>query len=190
MKEKMESRVIYRDHLDYIIYEDGRVFLPERKLEFIRHNRLVQTTRPARESMYQIQKNGYKKCALGLVHRIVAEAFIGLPEDKNYTVNHKDGNKLNNHYTNLEWIPHSENILHWTYSKRGIGNKTHPVEAFDLDGNSMGVFDSKYSAAKAFGLHKSTVTGVIKGKYKQTGGYTFKMITKEEYYASRETVRE
>ena len=36
------------------------------------------------------------------VHRIVAETFIGNP-DGYPVVNHKDGNRLNNHADNLEW---------------------------------------------------------------------------------------
>lgn len=45
------------------------------------------------------------------VHRLVALAFIPLIEGKNY-VNHKDGNVLNNHYTNLEWTTNRENLCH------------------------------------------------------------------------------
>lgn len=65
-----------------------------------------------------------------LLHRLVAIAFIpnplGLPE-----VNHKDGNKSNNCVSNLEWITHADNIMH--YIKNGLSNnratgiKVYPV---------------------------------------------------------------
>lgn len=44
------------------------------------------------------------------MHRAVAENFID--GDKSLHVNHKDGNKSNNHYTNLEYVTLQENFNH------------------------------------------------------------------------------
>lgn len=46
------------------------------------------------------------------VHRIVALTHLSDTYRDNLVVNHKDGNKLNNHYKNLEWITSSENRKH------------------------------------------------------------------------------
>lgn len=46
-----------------------------------------------------------------MVHRLVASAFIGVPQD-GQCVNHINGNKLDNRPGNLEWCTISENSLH------------------------------------------------------------------------------
>lgn len=60
------------------------------------------------------------------IHRLVARAFIGSPSDARPEVNHKDGNRLNNAYTNLEWVSRSENEIHaW---KTGLFNPARGVD--------------------------------------------------------------
>lgn len=45
------------------------------------------------------------------IHQLVARTFVPNPEDKK-TVNHKDGDKLNNHFSNLEWCDQVDNVHH------------------------------------------------------------------------------
>ena len=63
------------------------------------------------------------------VHTLVCLAFHGLPPTEVHTVNHKDGNKLNNVPDNLEWATRSEQNYHRYHDlkqierqPRGYGN--------------------------------------------------------------------
>ena len=53
---------------------------------------------------FRIDGSSYK------AHRLVAYAFVEKDRDIQLTVDHLDGNKLNNHYTNLEWVTSEENL--------------------------------------------------------------------------------
>lgn len=50
-------------------------------------------------------------CKKFSTHSLVASAFLGQRPEK-MQINHKDGNKLNNHYSNLEYISGLENMRH------------------------------------------------------------------------------
>lgn len=83
--------------------------------------------------------SGYKQVTLKnkhkfLVHRLVAEAFLERKENQSQ-VNHIDGNKLNNHVSNLEWCTPSENIAHALSKKdwiRGSKNACSKITEKDI----------------------------------------------------------
>lgn len=77
----------------------------------IRKNRKKMAANIAGAGYLQVSLTYLKKRANFYIHRLVAIHFIenenNLPQ-----VNHKDGNKLNNHVSNLEWVTASENTYH------------------------------------------------------------------------------
>jgi hypothetical protein len=98
------------------------------------------------------------------VHRLVAEAFIKNPDNLE-TVNHKDFNGHNNHFTNLEWLSAKDNILHGKSCGRcvpvGIGDeKALTIYTYHL---------SKYPGrhricSEAFGISGATYEKHVNGK--------------------------
>lgn len=48
-----------------------------------------------------------------VLHRLVARGFVHNPKPEEFDeINHIDGNKLNNHWKNLEWVSHKMNMQH------------------------------------------------------------------------------
>lgn len=112
-----------------------------------------------------------KKRKIHKIHRLVAFSFIPNPENKG-DVNHKDGNKRNNHILNLEWMTRSENIQHaWDNglfedTRRAISisaklYNSKPVKDLYTDI----VYDSLSEACRILNLKYSTQTSQIHRKY-------------------------
>lgn len=71
----------------------------------------LMTPQLVNSGYYIVQPCTNGKRATCLVHRLVALAFIA-PDLDRPRVNHKDGDKHNNHATNLEWATDHENMAH------------------------------------------------------------------------------
>lgn len=104
----MSAMEIYRDVLGYEgryqVTSWGRVYSVEKERFLI-----PQENEKGYLRVDLTEENGQRKHKK--VHRLVATAFIPNPENKPQ-VNHKDGNKSNNSFTNLEWVTDKENKIH------------------------------------------------------------------------------
>lgn len=86
-----------------------------------------------------------------LVHRLVANEFCGKNIDSNLTVNHKDGNRLNNNAENLEWMSLADNIK-YGFTHGQYQQKSQVIE--DGEGNYM-IFRSKAALGRFTGRSNS-----------------------------------
>jgi hypothetical protein len=106
------------------------------------------------------------------IHRLVAIHFIDNP-DNLPEVNHIDGNKENNIYTNLEWSTGIDNMRHAFNNnlfKRG-GKK---VLMYKISGEFIGEFSILSDIARRYGVETTNIGRVLDGRYKQANGYIFK----------------
>ncbi|MDS7057068.1 NUMOD4 motif-containing HNH endonuclease [Klebsiella pneumoniae] len=107
------------------------------------------------------------------IHRLVAEAFISNPENKEH-VNHKDGDKENNHVDNLEWATPLENVTHAVETKlkndKGVNNNNAKLtmEEVKYIKENYKPRDKEFGAkalAEKFGVHSITIGKVAKRDY-------------------------
>jgi hypothetical protein len=129
----------------------GNIKTLDRTIEYKVGDRVIKRFVPGKIINKRLMSRGYLAVFLHkdgirqtfLVHRLVAAAFLG--EQSDLTVNHKDGNKLNNHISNLEWLTLEDNQKHYNeYLK--------PLKASERNKNSKSV--TKIEEIKVYGKEK------------------------------------
>ena len=175
-------KILWKDVLGYEgIYQvsnDGRVRSLDRVKKIKSRNQhgeyLASRQLRGVELKHQIDVDGYYRVLLfdnagkkrfRPIHRLVAEAFVS--GDTSLVVDHVDGNKTNNHYSNLEFVTVKENTnraenLGLRTSKGSGNNRALLVEA-DV---------SAIRKLKAKGKHLDEVSKL----YPQVSIHTFRQI--------------
>jgi hypothetical protein len=114
-----------------------------------------------------------KKQYMRYMHRLVAEAFIPNP-NRLREVNHKDGNKLNNAVSNLEWVSRSQNMKH-SY-ETGL-RPTTKIAAYTKSGEFVRAFQSEREAVDFCGVnYNAGISNCLRGITKTAHGYKWKYI--------------
>jgi len=157
-------KAIYGYENYYEISTNGIIRSIERKVPILKWTRTVKS----KIIQPRVNNRGYAEVRLSkngiattkFVHILSALAFVPNPENKP-EVNHLDGDKLNNHYTNFSWVTHRENIQH-AYDTGLIKKKTTPV----IDICTGMEFPSIAKAAEFNNLNYSTCKNQISGKRK------------------------
>jgi len=152
----METKQVKSSY--YLIREDGCLYTQKK-------NRLLKG---------MVNNAGYRQYFLDdkweFAHRLVGEYFVTKPEgwDENYEIDHLDENKLNNHWTNLEWVTHQENVRR--SFERGTRKKTSGKDHWNFGGKASEE-SKKLMSQKKLGEKHPRFSGwfVVKGiKYGST----------------------
>ena len=88
-----------------------------------------------------------------VVHRVVCDLFVESDPGSKYDCNHKDGDKTNNYYKNLEWMTRSQNILH-AY-ETGLCKIGVRVKAENVITKEIKEFTSFSAAARFFSVSRT-----------------------------------
>jgi hypothetical protein len=170
----------------YHIYDNGDIYS-------IRKRRMLKPTlngNPPYSYLYVCLVGNNREFWRGPSHIITAIHWIGPKPSEKHEINHKDLDKLNNWYTNLEWVTHQQNMIHarqekswvpgrygYTFSeesKRKMGEKKFKKVLFFNDTEDL-VYTSIKEALEKHGIYRKAFNRYV-GTNKMYKGYKMKFL--------------
>lgn len=109
------------------------------------------------------------------LHRLIMTTLFP-NADHSLQINHKDGNKLNNDITNLEWCTNTYNTQ--AGYDAGLYTSTYRcgVRAIHKLTGAIFEFDSIRSCAAGLGLNRKTITSILKQSKQNNYPYYFEYL--------------
>lgn len=161
----------------YSVSNYGRVRSNRQKYTFKSGSKMV--TRYIKDNIMSLKINRYSQIGLRhpktgikrffLVHRLVMLHFKPHKDSAILQVNHKDGNKQNNYFDNLEWCTSKENGNH--ASRTGLTQRGEEVGLSKLKETDIPIIREMLSRkipspfiGKQFGVNKSAILSIKHGK--------------------------
>lgn len=123
---------------------------------------------------YRVELWGNGKHKTYLVARLVAFTFYNKPIESELTVNHKDGNTLNNNIDNLEIITRKENIQHGF--KNNLYSHCKKVKITDKNNNIEKTFNCLSKANDYINKQHGYLSQKIKKNIFENDKYIWKLI--------------
>lgn len=115
------------------------------------------------------------------IHRLVAIHFVENKQGKPM-INHIDGNTMNNHISNLEWVTSSENVEHASKILKIMNNyinhsNSQKRKVCQLkDGKHIKTYESIAQASKETGIPSSNIIYTCQGKQKHAHNFNWQYI--------------
>lgn len=151
---------------------------------YIKSNGDVISTKHTHEKILStfIDNVGYKQVILQKcgkryykrVHRLVAEAFLEKENSDYNMINHKDGNKLNNDLSNLEWCSNQQNTQHAYNNNLFKSTYRCSIIAINKETGEEKEYKSIRSCAKDLNINRKTLTSILKEEKNNNYNYHFR----------------
>lgn len=148
----MEEFRNIKDFEDYQVSNLGRIYSRKRRA-------CLKVKRLAGRGYYQVRLSKNGKYYYKNLHRLLAETFLPNPDNLR-TVNHKNGNKLDNRLDNLEW---ADDLLGLKPTVNHILTDEEIIQVYEMYSSGTSVKD----IAELFETRTQQISKLVKGQRHQ-----------------------